>query len=128
LLGTVEGVGPGDLAAAAEAKTTVLAMEPPGGWGDQGPRPIVLAPSMRQSPAWLSAADPLQAIGTPRSIMVTSTSNPGDGTLYARLYEALEVLIGLLGVPVTIDASLAGGTPEPPPPDEPHVMTGDLTA
>jgi len=136
LLGTAEGVSPSDLDQVRRWQTTVLAIEPPANDlglmepADQGREQMVgrmvIAPWLRMSPAWLSAADPQQALGTIHSARVSVMSPPQVGSLFGRLYDALDMLIGLMGMPDSIDAALTGPLGEIP--DDLRALTGHLTA
>lgn len=138
LLATGEGVGAAELKQARESAATVAALEPlapetaeaealgPGAGGAGSAGGVAILPSLRATPAWLSAAEPLQALGKLRSVQVASLGPQPAGTLHARLHEAVEMLLHLLGTPLTVDAALTGGPSEPP--ENLAALTGDLTA
>jgi hypothetical protein len=132
VLATAEGVGAAELKAAHEARVAVVSLEPPmwaadaGGSAENWMAAVTVVPSLRMSPAWLSAAEPLEAVGKLRSVQLSSLGPRSAGTLFARLYECVEMLVHLLGVPLTVDAALTGGPAEPP--EELAAVTGDLTA
>jgi len=132
LLATSEGVGPPELIQARESAASIAALDPieaaeAAGVEIPGNSSTVwMLPSLRATPAWLSAAEPLQVLGKLRSVQIASLAPRSAGTLHARLHESMEMLLHLLGTPLTVDASLAGGPPEPP--DELAALTGDLTA
>lgn len=137
LLATSQGVHRRVLEQAGASGMVVLALEPPDEElaALQAPEPstsgtveptLITVPWLRMSPAWLSAADPGEAIGTPHAIELSVLGPPGAGSLYARLYDAMECLIHLAGAPDSIDASLTGVLTSPP--EDLAAMTGHLTA
>ena len=135
LLATAAGVAPGDLAQARAAATVVLAIEPPAFAAEVspthsgGPPALIATPWLRMSRTWLSAADPQQALGELRSMQMTAVGPPGAGSLLARLYDALEAVIHLLGPPETIDASLTGAAGSSATAAEDlRTLSGSLTA
>jgi len=131
LLATAENLTAKDLEQARKADTTILALEPVAATldvlGDEDMvRSIVRIPAFDQCPAWLAAAEPEQALGTIQSIHLTSLCSPKSGSLYARLYDALDMLLTLMPAPETIDAALTG--PLKQPPEDLRSLTGHITA
>lgn len=136
LLATSDGLSPGDLDQVRRHQMSVLAIEPapirsesllPADRGrEEMLGRLVPAPWMRQSPSWLSAAEPQEAIGAIRTVRLSALGPYAAGSLFARLYDALDMLIHLLGVPDTVDASLSGPLSEPP--QDVRALTGNLTA
>ncbi len=136
LLGTAEGVLPGDLDTARRTQMRIPAIEPPDAQmeglytldrgRDETLGRIVLTPWIRLSPAWLSAAEPQEALGQIQSVDIESTCRPGEGSLYGRLFDAMDLLLYLMGLPDQIDAALTGPLGEVP--DALPSLTGHLTA
>ncbi len=122
-------LGAAELKAARENGTTVVALEPQveliAGEDDAAP-PVLYIPSLLQCPAWLSAADPMQVIGKPQSLQLMAMAPRGCGSLLSRLYEAMQMLTTLAGIPQSIDASLTGALSEPP--EDLRALAGDMTA
>ncbi len=134
LLACSSGVSAAELQQAQSSGTTVLAIEPmnfdttelttarPG----SGAGLVLTAPWWRMSGSWLNAADPQQALGEIGSMQATCLGPAEAGSLFARLFDLMEMMIHLKGMPETVDASLtaAGG----PAPDDLRRLTGHLTA
>ncbi len=116
------GPDPADAAAirAAHARGAKIAVLEPvpaaaldlvsGGWTESGPGPravdvIRFCPLARLSGAFRGAADVLGSFGHIRTVHVESWSTPAEGSLGARLYGALELVLSLLGEPESIDAA-----------------------
>jgi hypothetical protein len=130
-----EGLAAADLLHLRSAGTAVLAIEPVTASLDFLPPPpapgesivpIISVPALRSSPAWLCAAEPHEALGAVRSASLLALAPPAAGSLFARLYDALQTLIELVGVPETIDAAVTG--PLALAPADLRALTGHLTA
>jgi predicted dehydrogenase len=130
LLATSQGVTRADLQQARAAGMQVIAIEPPlmelAPLEPGLPEVLITAPWFRLSRSWLSAAEPQQALGQIRGMHLTQLAPPEAGSLYARLYDALDTLVHFRGVPESIDAALTG--PLTQPPDDLRALTGHLTA
>lgn len=141
LLATMHNVTAEELTTALGQGTTVLALEPvaadlqeldalaprrgkPGVPAASGR--IIHAPAFRQSPGFLSAAEPYDVLGTPRLIGVQSLGAAGTGSLFARLFDAWHTVLGFAELPESIDASLVG--PAGAPPDELRAVSGRIGA
>jgi hypothetical protein len=134
-LATDEGVSREDLAQARRAQIQVLAIEPPAEpldqietdrGRDEAMGRLFVVPWWRTSPVWQSAADPQEALGSIWAIQATSLCNTTAGSLYGRLYDTLDMIVNMVGMPDTVDASLAGPLGEPP--QKLCHLTGALTA
>ena len=84
-----------------------------GGWTDSGPGPrpadvIRFCPLARLSAPYRSAAEVLTGFGHIRMMQVESWSAPAEGSLGARLYGAMDLILSLLGEPEFIDAAYIG--------------------
>lgn len=143
LLTSMEGIGRDDIPAAVGQGAIVLTLEPlfadfdslqlprgkaasdalAGGAGSAGRS--VFVPSFRHSPGWMSA-DPLEALSPPRVISFASFGGPDEGSLFARLYDAWQVVLSLTQLPESIDASLISSLPAAP--ENLRAATGHLTA
>jgi predicted dehydrogenase len=135
LLATATAAGRDDLQLARQQSVHVICLAPPAAQsGDlleyrRGQEPggrLVHAPMWRLSPAWLAAADPLELLGSIQSLSLTALSTTGHSTLYARLHDAIDLVVHLMGLPDSIDAALTGPLPEPP--ESLRGLTGCLTA
>lgn len=134
LLGTMEGVRLDDLRQAVEQGADVLALEPPCDdkgktlhW-ERGQEPtgrLVHAPMLRLSPAWLSAADPQQVLGRLRAVALAMLGPAESGSLFTRLFDAMDWIVSALGVPAGVEARLTGPLAEPP--ENPAGLTGCMT-
>lgn len=119
---------PGDddtsaLLAARERGVRVVSLEPipasalalggPGLAGEEPPpaRPtdsIRLVPLIRFSTAFRNAAEIVQSIVPPRLLVHEAWSTPAEGSLGARLFAAMDLVVALMGEPETIDAAYVG--------------------
>jgi len=88
--------------------------------------PIVRIPRFTAGIGWRSAADPAEALGRVRSMAMTSVGRADEASLFARLFDAWSTILTRADLPNQIDASLTG--PLADVPDDPHAMTGCLTA
>jgi hypothetical protein len=60
----------------------------------------------RAAPALATVHELLESFGTPRTLTVSFRSGKGQGSLGARLYDAMHTVHSILGVPESIDASI----------------------
>jgi hypothetical protein len=81
---------------------------------------------MRFSPGYLSAANPVEALGPLASLSIVSVGPPETLSLFARLADAVDLAIALAGVPDQVDAVVCGALREPP--EELRGLAGHLTA
>ncbi|MBI1375285.1 MAG: hypothetical protein GC159_21410 [Phycisphaera sp.] len=154
LLATTESVGRGDVQAARAAGAIVLMIEPPltevgppdatlwtppaestdaadtsapGATPGQSGR-VMVTPLLRTSPGWRAAvdADAIAMIGRVRTVAVSVLGPTDLGGVYARLFDAMDIVHHLFGTADTIDATLSGPLTEPPA--DLRGMTGHLTA
>lgn len=136
LLATAEGVKREDIALALECGADVISLEPPGGKATESPLPkskkqpdwpgrFALAPLLRLSPAWLSAADPQQALGEIASFSIVNLTPPNGSSLFARLHDSLDLVIALMGPPTLIHGSMLSSASAV---DDPRQLTGHMTA
>lgn len=141
LLATLQGVSPEDLHALASQGTTVLTLEPiasdlqglaaaeqlglkNGGSASDVLGKILQVPVFTQSPGYLAAADPNELLGDRRLVNFASSGRPGHGSLFARLFDAWQTVLGFTFMPETIDASLIG--PQEQAPETLEELTGGL--
>ena len=75
---------------------------------------VVYVPAFDKSEGWTSAADPLDMLGQIRLVRFSSYGGLGEGSLFARLYDAWRIILKLGEVPDTVDASLASATNQEP--------------
>ncbi|MBI1367952.1 MAG: hypothetical protein GC162_04785 [Planctomycetes bacterium] len=132
LLAVAGGISRAELAQARSAGTMILALEPIASAIDALPHDesqaghVVSLPWFRAAAAWQHAADPQQVLGAIRSVRISALASAHAGSLYARLYDAMEMLMSLLPAPDTVDAALTG--PLKQIPEDPRNLTGHLTA
>ncbi len=132
LLATMQGVSPEDLLAAHAGGTLILTMEPPAAElqelaaarGKGEPPRMLLLPGYRHSPGFIRAADPHDMLGEPRSVAIETVGQAGEGSLFARLYDAWVTALGYVTLPESVDCSLSGPFKEPP--EDLRAMAGRL--
>jgi hypothetical protein len=134
LLATQAGVKLDDIQLALESGINVLTLEPITIQADRvivddrqkpGVGRLAQTPMFRRSPGYRAAAEPQEALGRIRSASLSSIGMPGVMSLVARMVDALDMVIALLGVPITIDAALTG--PLVQPPEDLRGLTGHLS-
>jgi hypothetical protein len=128
LLASMEQVGPEELKLAAGQQSVILTLEPiaadmdelavlreraPGSGGVLNR--VVLLPSFRQCPGWVVSADPRPVLGEPEIIAMDHAGAAAEASVYARLYDAWQVVLHLSDAPLTIDAAIVADDGEPPP-------------
>ncbi|MEX0886241.1 MAG: hypothetical protein WD009_07355 [Phycisphaeraceae bacterium] len=148
LLGTAAGVSVDHLATAADQNTRVITLEPvaddlPGLAALTQPRPrksaatatsgaasaydhVVHVPAFTAAPGYLAAAEPHESLGPRRTISLQSVGQRGQGSLFARLFDAWRTVLTLAPMPLTIDAALTTGHAHLP--ESLRHATGSLTA
>ena len=142
LLATAARVDATAVAPALDQGSTVLALEPvTAGFDDLvalagGPngmpigttgRGLVASPAMfLRCPGWMAVADPIDVLSTPRVIQFTNIGAAKERSLFARFYEAWEVVLRFGQLPQTVDASVTG--PLAHLPEDVRALTGHLTA
>ncbi|MBL9031758.1 MAG: hypothetical protein JNM80_08625 [Phycisphaerae bacterium] len=93
---------------------------------------IRFIPSMRAAPSLRDAAEVVAAFGEITALLVESLGSPREGTLGARFYAALDLVLGFLGEPETIDAAYVSPVPGPAlhalPSESLRDLSGHLTA
>lgn len=139
VLATARDVEAEDLAYATASDTVVLTFEPI--WADldqlaqsnrtgKGKHPpiktgsIVHLPHFDHCLGWASAADPMAVLGTPRLAAFSTYGGPNSPSLFARLYDAWQILRQLAPLPESVDASLISRDEHVP--DSLPQMTGHL--
>lgn len=134
LLASGTGIKRKDLRDAAAGGTHVIAVEPPDAELDtagesNGRDPdagvVVCAPWFRLAPAWQAAAEPEQVIGKVKALTVSCVGPAATGSLFARLYDALDLIGHMVGLPDEVAATMSGPLTETP--DDLRAMTGHLT-
>jgi hypothetical protein len=85
-----------------------------------------LVPLMRNSPGYRAASEAIEQLGRRHCVTISMRSGPGEGTLAARLIDAMDIVDLLCGMPQTIDAALAG--PLQGVPDSMADLRGHMTA
>ncbi|MFB3431256.1 MAG: hypothetical protein ABL309_10075 [Phycisphaerales bacterium] len=123
-----------------ERGIALFAMEPsPGSVVDlskfeaaEGIDPVRMVPMLRDSRVFGDAMELLDQLGRVRTVAVSARCGPRQGTLGARLYDAMAIVHALLGLPDRIDASVVTGVTGSGVYQEPATsirkLRGDLTA
>ena len=139
LLATMRDVATEDLAYATASGAVVLTFEPiwadldqlaqSGRTGKSKHQPIktesiVHLPRFDHCLGWARAADPMTVLGTPRLAAFSTYGGPDSPSLFARLYDAWQMLRRLAPLPESVDASLIGHDEHVP--DSLPQMTGHL--
>jgi len=88
--------------------------------------PLEFVPLMRCSPGFRAASEVLPQFGPVACLNVFFRSGVGQGTLLARLFDAMDMVNMLCGPAETINAALAGPLPEAP--EQLSSLRGHLTA
>ncbi len=80
-------------------------------------------PLMRRSAGYGEAADDIEQFGQPTSAHCTMLCSHVEGTLWSRLFDAMDFIDHLFGTPESVHAFLEGGKV----PDEPSDLRGNMT-
>ena len=83
-------------------------------------------PLMRRGPGYRRAMDALDEFAAVQCVNVCLGCAPGDGSLLARLFDAMDLVDTICGTAETIDAALAG--PLSAVPESPADLHGHMTA
>ncbi|MHC4991806.1 MAG: Gfo/Idh/MocA family oxidoreductase [Planctomycetota bacterium] len=67
---------------------------------------VIFAPLLRRSPGLLAARDVLASFGPPRCVSVLARCRSGTGSLFARLFDAMDLVHAIAGPVERIDAAL----------------------
>lgn len=113
VLEVLEPTGDGPTNAGDEGMGLSLGPEPmdePGIDGSSAREWASFVPLARHAPVMRGALDVIQQLGGLRMVSVQAWSGPGQGSLGARLYDAIECVTWLLGQPETIDAALVSAS------------------
>lgn len=84
-----------------------------------------VVPMMRHSPGFRAAVDVLNQFGEVKCVSTTMCCGAGQSTLFARLYDAMDVIQSLCGEVESVNAALAGPLSETP--EHAWDLTGHLT-
>lgn len=82
---------------------------------------IRFVPAMRRSRGFRAGAEIIESIAPLRTLAVGARGGAGQGSLAARLFDAMDVVLGLMGEPETIDCAIAG----PATPSGVHMTPGE---
>lgn len=96
--GVVLGPGAPVVVDEPEPRVRGLAIDAGGGWARA-------LPLLRLCRAMREAADLFEHLGPVRTAVFEGWSGPGQGTLGARLFDAMDTLVWLLGAPEQVDAA-----------------------
>ena len=83
-------------------------------------------PLLRRTPGYLEARDALEDIGTARGVWIESSAAAGQVSLWALLFDAMDVVVTLCGDPDLIHAALGG--PRPVITEDVALLRGHLAA
>ncbi|MGP1309870.1 MAG: hypothetical protein ACTS27_06715 [Phycisphaerales bacterium] len=93
---------------------------------------VRIVPALTRAPVFTHALDLLEQVGPVRTLSVSTRGARGQGSLFARLFDAMDIVLALLGEPETIDAAVCGpvvpGRVHLAPGDSLRDLRGDLTA
>lgn len=96
------------------------------------PEAVRIVPSMRRARVMGHVIELLETVAPVRTLSISLRNGRGQGTLFARLFDAMDIVLALLGEPETIDASVCGpavpGRVHLAPGDSLRQLRGDLTA
>lgn len=114
---------------------SALALGGPGLAGEEPPPAratdsIRLVPLARFAAAYRNAADIVQSLVPPRLLVHEAWATPVEGSLGARLFAAMDLVVALMGEPETIDAAYVGpkaGALHTLPGESLRDLHGDLT-
>lgn len=107
---------------------------PPGRIGDpgqsftSGPGPIEMVPMLRRSPGFREALTALESFGDIRTVAISARCGAARGTLGARLVDAMDAALALLGEPDSIDAAIGAPAESAPQPETLLELRGDCSA
>lgn len=100
--------------------------------GPDRPIPVRLAPLLRDAPEFAQARDAVQVVAPVRSVLVSISGGPGEGSLGARLVDAVAALDAVLGEPESVDACVSspgvGAGVHVAPASSVRGLKGDLAA
>jgi hypothetical protein len=93
---------------------------------------VHIGPLLRRSPGGSAALDAMETFGHVRVIALTAISRPGQGSLAARLIDAMDWMLAALGEPETVDACVHGPRSSAgltlAPGESLATLTGEMTA
>ncbi len=96
------------------------------------PDALRIIPALTRAPVFTHALELLEQLAPVRTLSVSMRGAKGHGTLFARLFDAMDIVLTLLGEPETIDAAVCGpvvpGRVHLAPGDSLRDLRGDLTA
>lgn len=70
--------------------------------------PVRFVPAMRRSKGFRAAAEAIERVGPARTLAIAMRGGHGQGSLAARLFDAMDLVLAILGEPESIDAANAG--------------------
>jgi hypothetical protein len=130
-LAAAAALGPDELAVLRDASVPVVSSLPVPGSASEIARDPRLAeaarfvPLMRHSPGYRAAREVFEPFGRRQSVNVVACSAVGEGTLFARLFDAVDLVEALCGPAEELDAAL--WRPLPGVPETPLGLHGHLT-
>ncbi|MGD9693804.1 MAG: hypothetical protein AB7G17_06820 [Phycisphaerales bacterium] len=98
----------------------------------EGSAIVKFVPSTRRTKGFRAAREVLEAVGPARTVSISQRSGLGQGSLSAKLYDAMLTLLVLQGEPEVIDAANSGpdtsGGVHLAPGENLRTLRGDMTA
>lgn len=125
---------------AAQRGVTIIALEPipplslhltDPAWqnaSDVARERVVFAPLVRRGRAFRRAHDLLESFGPIEAVSIVTLGRSAEGSLGARLAGAADLLITLLGEPISVDAAHTPGSDDPATPETLRGLHGHLAA
>ncbi len=89
---------------------------------------VVFSPLVRRGTAFRRAHDLLESYGPIEAVSIVTLGRSAEGSLGARLTGAADLLISLLGEPLSVDAAHTPGSDDPPTPETLRGLHGHLAA
>jgi len=123
------------LRALEQRNVRVFSLAPPPGrigdlghWFDAGPARIDMIPMVRRSPGFRAAVAAMEEFGPVRTVAISARSGVALGSLGARLVDAMDAALSLLGIPDSIDAAISHPSPATGVPETLLELRGDCGA
>ncbi len=128
-------LAPEALKALSQRRVRIFSLAPPPGRiGDpgqipgSGPDPFEMIPMLRLSPGFTAAMTALETFGAIRTIAISARCGSDRGTLGARLVDAMDAALAMLGEPDSIDAAISAPADTPLQPQTLLELRGDCSA
>jgi len=93
-----------------------------------GPGQVEMVPMLRRSPGFQAALTAIESFGSIRTVAISARCGATRGSLGARLVDAMDAALALLGEADTIDAAISGPAGPAPTPETLPELRGDCSA